>query len=57
MLSGFVLTGAGGANQFGRPGFDNVGEFAQVFGNIAKIHKEFVERFGVDVDGLVEVDR
>src|SRR5579862_5144413 len=54
MLSGFVWTGTGGANQFRRTSFNDVGKFLEVLGNVAHVHDEFVDSFGIDVEGLVD---
>jgi len=54
MLSGFMQRVAGWSDQFGRPGFNDVGNSLRFSGNIAHVHEEFVDGFRVDVEGLIE---
>lgn len=54
-FTGFVFAWIGRADERVRPRLDGVGEFLEVFGDVAEIIEEFVDIFGVDVERLIQV--
>ena len=50
-----VFTRVGGANKGVGAGFDGIGEFPEIFGDVAEIIEELVDIFGVNVERLIQV--
>ena len=54
-FTGFVFAWIRGANQGVRAGFNGVGEFPEIFGDVPEIIEELVDILGVDVESLIQM--